>query len=397
MCKTPKYNLVNVIFGGCLIYTFSYSVFSKIIYGNLPSDFDAHINFARQLIDEGLLDTFVMDAYPLWQILTALSTVILKMPIAASAVFVCAMLNLSVYVIVYCFFKYYKLENGRLGQLTCALMVMGPMYIIWDNPNIYLGQGTPNIWHNPTTICVRPLALGAFILITRILQKYDELQEYTVKELVVLAVLLIFCNLAKPSFEQAVIPGLGLYFIIRLIRNRGRHFAFYFKIAIAFVPSVVLLAAQWFISFYGTPAAGEDNHIAVSLFEVMKLYTPNILISFLLGMAFPLYVIICNWKEIRKKTDLQILGCTLMAAYLQQALLMETGYRKAHGNFCWAWNLCMFLAYVFSMREFLIWNEKYDYEKKGARVMVSVGWGLFFLQTAIGVYYAFYMDGLWMH
>lgn len=391
MQNKKKQDLINVIFWGSLFFCFSYYTFVPLSNGTIPSDILPHMKWAQQLLDNGLLSFIKTDTYPIWQILVALSTILFRMPLATSATFVCSLLNTITYVLIYYYFTQHGLKNNILPPIICALLIMGPLYIPWFNPNIYLGQGTPNIWHNPTTLCVRPLALITFILITNILKKYNDMHKYCIKDIITLAILLVFCNLAKPSFAQGIIPGLGLYFVIKLINNKGENLFFYLKIVAAFIPSALLLVIQWFISFYCATNTGENNSITITLFEIWKCYSPNILISFILGMGFPIYIALCNWTKIKKKIELQILGCALFASYLEYALLAETGARKYDGNFSWAMLLFMFLAYVFAMRELLIWNKNYDYKKTVSKITISIGWGLFFIQVAIGIYYTFHL------
>ncbi len=386
---TRKSEMIYVIFFGTLFFVFSYYIFTELTKGVITKDFPSHMEGAELILDGQLLTLLKADSYPLWQIFVALMAALFRMPVAAATALVCSLLNVADFLLIIRFFNHYEFRAKTIAPLSCALLLLGPMYLPWYNPNIYLGQGTPNVWHNPTTICVRPFALATFLLIIHLLKKGEEQKECRRKEFTILAVMLVCCNLAKPSFMQGLIPGLGLYFVLKLVRQRGKNLMFYLKMAAAFVPCVLLLAIQWVISFQSSPSA--EGGIAISLFEVMKRYSPNILISTVLGMAFPLYVMIGRWKTVRKKPELQLLGCTVFAAYLEQSLLMETGYRKYHGNFGWAYLVFMFLTYVFSLREFLLWNRAYEYDRRGERSAVGIGWVLFFIQLAIGVYYTFHL------
>lgn len=388
-----KTNLINIIFWGMCYFTYSYYVFGKLLSVPFPTDYTAHMEGAQQILDGDLFGFLKADSYPLWQILVASSAALFRMPLSTAAVFVCSLLNAFSFILVYRFLIRSDFCGKITAPLTCALLLSGPMYISWFSPHLYEGQGTPNIWHNPTTICVRPFAVVTFLLITRILKKCNDAHKCSIKELSLLAVMFIVCNIAKPSFMQGLLPGLALYFILKMIREKGKNISLYIKAAVAIIPGVLLLAIQWFISFYGSPGAGADNGIDISPFEVLHVFSPNVFISFVLGMAFPLYIVVCNWKTVVKKPDLHLLGCALLTSWLQMALLIETGARKNDGNFGWAYLIFMFITYVYAMREFLLWNRDYEYEKRKQRITVSVGWGLFFLQVTIGIYYTFHVYG----
>lgn len=390
---TRKINLINTIFWGMCYFTYSYYVFGKLLSVPFPTDYSSHLEGAQQILNGDLFGFLKTDSYPLWQILVALSTALFRMPLSTAAVFVCSLLNAASFILVYRFFIHSDFCGKITAPLTCALLLCGPMYISWFSPYLYEGQGTPNIWHNPTTICVRPFALATFLLITRMLKKCNDAERLSIKEIFALAVMLIMCNIAKPSFMQGMLPGLGLYFVLKMILEKGKNISFYLKAATSLIPCLLFLVIQWFVSFYWSPAAGADNGVAVSPFEVMSVYCPNIFVSFVLGMAFPLYIAICNWKTVIRKQDLHLLGCALFTSYLQMALLIETGSRKNDGNFGWAYLIFMFITYVYAMREFLLWNRRYEYEKRKQRIAVSVGWGLLFLQVTIGIYYTFHVYG----
>ena len=48
---------------------------------------------------------------------------------------------------------------------TLILSLSAAIFVPWFNEKPYLGQGSPNPWHNPTTIMVRPIALLIFVLV----------------------------------------------------------------------------------------------------------------------------------------------------------------------------------------------------------------------------------------
>ena len=57
------------------------------------------------------------------------------------------------------------LSLPETAVFTWLLSLSGAIFIPWFNKTPYLGQGSPNPWHNPTTIMVRPIALLIFVLV----------------------------------------------------------------------------------------------------------------------------------------------------------------------------------------------------------------------------------------
>lgn len=198
---TRKSDMIYVIFWGTLFFVFSYYIFTELTKGVITKDFPSHMEGAEMILNGELLTFLKADSYPLWQIFVALAA-LFRMPVAAATALVCSPLHVADFILIIRFLDHYEFRSKTIAPLTCALLLLGPMYLPWYNPNIYLGQGTPNVWHNPTTICVRPFALATFLLIINILKKGEEQKECGRKEFVVLAVMLVCCNLAKPSFMQ---------------------------------------------------------------------------------------------------------------------------------------------------------------------------------------------------
>lgn len=249
---------------------------------------------------------------------------------------------------------------------------------------IYMGQTIPNVWHNPTTICVRPLALLAIMVILRILEKYEEEKQCKSFELVILAGTMVLCNLAKPSFSQIIIPGLAFYLLYLLIKTKFTAVPFCLKVAVAFVPSVILLFGQMYVSFVTSNSA--DGGIEIAWFEVMSYRSPNIAISMILSYFFPIYVLVTNISIFRKR-DIRLIFFVWLSGFLEAAMLAETGDRRYHGNFGWGSLLSAFFVYLVSLKSFIEINQSYNENSIKQRVSVGIGWLILFLQIIIGIYY----------
>lgn len=278
-----------------------------------------------------------------------------------------------------------------------VIMFIAPLYIPWYNSIIYLGQGIANVWHNPTTLCVKPFALVAFALMVSVLEDASRNCEIKTKRFVSFSVVMFVSCLAKPSLIQIVLPGLGLYLLRLLLDKRNKAtFLLCFKFGVALIPALILMAFQFFGAFFsGTEGNGG---IEIAPFVVWDSISPNILISLLLGFAFPLVVFVCNYKKL-KDIDSKLAMVMFLAGYLEYALFAEIGERRFHGNFSWGAGLSMLFVYVVAMKKFIDFNKTCDINNKRQAVLLSVQWIVFIASVWFGFLY-FYkiltVPGMWM-
>lgn len=380
-----KRDLVVTTFFAVVLFVITYQLIMAAVRSPY-SDYPSHAENAELFLESGLFSVLKEIGYPLWALLVGLVMTLSQAPAYEASAIVGGSLNALTYVLVYLYLtKEWKGERKGVAALSLMLLLAGPFYIPWYNPEVYAGQVTPNIWHNPTTICVRPFALVAFLVILELLKRYEENQKkLDIKSWLLLAALLVLCNLAKPSFIQIAVPGLAIYLLILLIRTRGKAFGFCFQLASAFVPSVAIMLWQLVVSFVTSSAA--EGGIEIAWFDVLGHYSPSIPFSILLSFLFPLYVILTNIRIVKER-DIRLTFFLWFSGFLEAAMLAETGYRRYHGNFSWGHVLATFLVYVVTFRYFLKRNREYDYQKLRERILVIIGWIIFILQFAIGIYY----------
>ncbi|MEE1051580.1 MAG: hypothetical protein UIB39_05730, partial [Lachnospiraceae bacterium] len=92
------------------------------------------------------------------------------------------------------------------AAFLCILLgIAAAIYVPWFNKLPYLGQGSPNVWHNPTNNMVRPIGLLVFGLTAIELARLKEDRfRSSARAAIVIpsALLLVLSTLAKPSFVQ---------------------------------------------------------------------------------------------------------------------------------------------------------------------------------------------------
>lgn len=382
----------HCLVGTILLYVATYM--AVVRNGELGVDFRIHTSWITML-DTGELTIreFLMNktSYPAWHVLTGVLYKFIGLNENEAAATSTAIFNCFAYWCVNCVWIFYgRIRNTKpkcnVYFWSFLLMVMGPMYVPRYTRFYYLGQGSGNIWHNPTNIAVKGIAILAFMLVAFLVEKVNN----SLKLYFVLSILLIISALEKPSFLQGIIPGLGLYMTIRfLLVEGGRREAVaqyknYIKIILSFVPAVVILILQFYVSFFG----GEQSEgIGIAYGYVLHNYSLNLFYSFVLAFAFPIVVLIIDFRDMMKDCFFQLACCYEFSAWAESAFIYEKGARTAHGNWLWASYLSMFIVWMISLIKFCSYISK-EADLTYKRVLgIGLGVGFFVLQVLCGFFY----------
>ncbi|MGJ3237467.1 MAG: hypothetical protein ACFE0Q_02060 [Anaerolineae bacterium] len=103
------------------------------------------------------------------------------------------------------------------GVLSLALAIIMPINFFTPE-NLYFGYLVPHVYHNPTMIIMKPLALVLFFLTLPIFFNSRPLSRWWIIPLTLLTVSSMF---AKPSFVIAFVPTLGLICFVLIVRYIG--------------------------------------------------------------------------------------------------------------------------------------------------------------------------------
>lgn len=301
-----------------------------------------------------------------------------------------------------------KSKGARTGRITVlgaalaatALSFASAIYVPWFNAKPYLGQGSPNPWHNPTTLIVRPIGLLIVMIVMgeclRVQRGgFRKKNGLRVWKGVLIAVLLLLSNLSKPSFVQIFYPAIFLLMFLWLFVYRGRNFPLGMQLLVCCLPSCALMGAQFFSAFYSgsnSDAAG----VVFAPFKVAGLYTDNIAVSTLLVIAFPLLT--CLFSIFRRTFDWTdfFAWLLLLVGMAEKFLLAESGSRMTHGNFNWGYILGLYFIWFSGIRLFTLWahslNEGAGGVKKAVSIMAfSLCGAVLGLHLLSGIYYLYYL------
>lgn len=203
--------------GTLIIFCLTYAMVYKQVVSSDYNDYTVHTEWAL-LVNSHIFD-YMLEyiSYPLWHLTVKIIYGIFGFSITSSVAGATSIFNcIALWGIVY---GWDFLSNKQTVLKTkvfwaVCILLMGPLYAPGFNVNYYLGQWTGNVWHSPTHFAIKGLAIFCFVWIVRLV---DQEAEHTKWEYILLSGLLFMSVLAKPSFLQAMIPGLGLYFIFELL------------------------------------------------------------------------------------------------------------------------------------------------------------------------------------
>lgn len=386
MIKERIEDKISYYFVGMLVI---FIITFSVVYNRyMDSDFVVHARWAMELNRHILHYMSEYISYPLWHVVVKFIYKFFHFGIEISTAIATALFNcFAGWSILY---AWDRLGSRPLPARTkviwaVCILLMGPLYAPDFCRNYYLGQGTGNVWHNPTHIAVKGLAILCFVWIVRLVN--EEIQHKR-GEYVLLSILLFLSALAKPSFLQAMIPGLGLYFIIELLRDGfKKHIVHFLCIAATFIPSVVLLAWQLIVNFYVSTEmytlGGAGIGIAFGAF--LSEWSDNLFISFLLALAFPLFVLLIDAKRLLKDVSIRIVICYGLCAWLEAAFLYEKGVRMRDGNWTWGYNLFLLVIWMLFIIKYLDMLQDEAISTKKRMISICGGIPILFFQVLFGV------------
>ena len=353
-----------------IIFVISFMMFYKEALLPKHSDMLTHMKFAMSLSDVMSL------THNGWHFVCWLFYACLPVSIAVAAGLSTAVFNtFTAVLVIWLIEKYFvnATDHVAVSTLTAVMaLVVGPLYLRFYNHRYYLGQGSPNLWHSPTTVAVRPF----MILITVLTVEYwacssDEqivIGKKSIRKALayqwILMILLLISTIIKPSYLMVYLPVCGIIALMRLWKGRGKNFISLVAEHLYFIPSLLVFLWQY-IKIYllgGINGNVGETGIGIAFFKVARLYASSVTISLILKMAFP-FLIIILWRKVLFKDRLfQLVFAQFLAGLAITWTFTETGKRASHGNFGWGnilaasflWIFCL----IFYMKELTENREK---------------------------------------
>ena len=314
------------------------------------SDFYYHMNVTRHMMDDGFSGMLYSVSYPLWHLGTYLMHEILHsgwdVASAANTAFLYAVMFATYY---YCFRK--EKKKSIIWAICLAV------YLIFVQPIsrrglLFVLSGRTQLisaWHNPTNIWPRIIAVPVVILFIKIWEREKKDSHVSIWNYVLFAVLLMVATLGKPSLVQVFFPAIFLFCGISCLAQKFHPFGTSLKLAVACIPSLLLMLWQASLSF----DQGAGGGVELAWLKVMGATGKAHVVVILGTIAFPLYYFIAYRKWKNTSNTLILAWIMYGVSFLEYAALAEVGERTYHSNFGWGYMIALMILHMASALEFM--------------------------------------------
>lgn len=346
--------------------------FYIISFRNDLSDFPPHINAAKTIFEGRGVYSITPNrifrlSYLLFHVCTKAISFFLfgNYELAATVV-----LMLMVGVVLYLSIVYYRKFVAEI-KLIDYLILLGMQFIVGLPLTgfLYLPQGSPSIWHNPTYIMQKPFSMILFFSFVSIFsdganQKADK------KNYLLFSLFSLLSCYAKPTYVIVFLPFAGIYTLYDMIRKKFKNTLSVLKLSLATTPTLAMLAYQ----FYTTMEAG--SMIGIRFGTFLNLNMEECILATTSVLLLPLLYLIIYRKKITNHIMMILAWGTYAVGWLQYFCLYEVGF--AHGNYLWGYSMSIYILYLCTFYE--LSNQKNDRKK---RVFIF----LYFIQIVFGIVY----------
>lgn len=355
---------------GVLVFGLIFYYFYKVSYQDYPTgitDNMAHIIVSKNILNLSEIDIGYAHiyCYPLFHIINFVVGTIIGDFAVSTALILTASIGASFYMSL----KIFKSVSSKSGIFECFVMIFIvalPLLGLF-----YLPQGSPTIWHNPTYIFAKPLALASFYYFYQCLDGYHKANE-KIANYAMFGLASLLCCLAKPSFIIVFLPVAGCFTIITFIKTRLKSVVFSFKMLCAVMPTIVVLLFQYLGAF------SSDLGIGLTFGTFLHISGRVTLLIIISVFVLPSLHVVTNRKTNSDhiKLILSLSWACALFGFVQFFFLETPGV--ASGDFGWGYYTAIYILYLVTISVASTMNDV-----KSKRLIYS----LFIIQGLLGLAY----------
>lgn len=327
------------------VFVFMLCIFSYIMFVvKWESDLCAHVNIAKDMLEEQRLFTTNFLMYFLVNLLTSFSGY--EGAMRGVLVFLISIANTAKYIIVR--EAFYEWTSTKIAKIASVAMLfvyiiplmyfLKPLGIFLSANNMYTGYYVPNVWHNSTILCMMPFAIACYLLSVKQFSEYSEKRNWLI------AILLTLSVLVKPSFFFVYVCA----YPIILLTKYGLHQEF-FRSLIPLLLGGVCLAYEYLTIYYN---GGNDNSSVV--IDIVQLFTIEFwkthVLYLIVSFSLPILFLCLYCRTILRDREFWFVLIMIICGLGMMWCCKETGPRATHGNFNWQVIAAMWFVYFYILK-----------------------------------------------
>jgi len=327
-------NLLNLF----LLFIVTYFFIAMQTMGMIASDTGLHLSYMMQYLEGKLYIP-----HPLWHLGTHHLSLLLHVDYSVGASIFTALLVTLYAVIIYKIAQSLDEygDNAKWYLVTVISLTIGPFFLVNYYSRIYMGPGSPSIWHNVTLMAIQPFAL---------LSVFYTIKYFSSKKLYyfILAIFVTIVSIfAKPNFIIVFLPSLVVYMLLKKYFEK-RQLLF---VLVTILLSVTALAYQ-FMNQYEGDSSSTGGSVIFDFMGVWSLYAPSVAVSILMALGLPLLITLFNFQSVKENEYIKFTWLLVLFSMILFSCFAEEGKRYADGNFSWSWMISLSLIYIFTIIEY---------------------------------------------
>ncbi|MBR6307143.1 MAG: hypothetical protein IKR39_00880 [Lachnospiraceae bacterium] len=404
--KSPSYAAYAAC-GGFAVLIFVVYYLVAFIYCNDPGrqDMKAHALFAQEFYmrSDLFLKAWLRVPYMLWHLIVKTLESRCGFPLWDAASITFAGFGVFTFAVTVWFIKniteYYTKKSAFMFASVGSLILsfVGPLSCWWVG-DAYGTAFSPNPLHNPTHMAVK--GFGFLVLMTGIdiIRKYrgqDTLFFKKEKRLYLyFGIFLFISTITKPTFMYMLLPAGLIVVLIDLVKGLVKKDGTadkignsIWKIACASIPSIIYLLVEYMSFYYWGVDTNSSSIIITKPLEVWHMYAEDVPTGIILGMCFPLYMLITHLGYFLKAVEGRLALACYAVGVAEFTLLAESDSRMSAANFSWCMMAGMGVFFLAAVLR-LILTTLLSKKNKAHIANVMIGWFLLLLHVyALLAYY----------
>jgi len=250
---------------------------------------------------------------------------------------------------------------GTLMLFFCSMLYSHAVFR-FGIKNFYLGVYSPNPWHNQTLMAARPFMILAFVYGVKTLCSYEEdfkeglfsvYAKRNIKDYFIFGLFMLLVTMTKPAYTLPHGVAFAAVMLYRLLSTRFRNIKQTIFMGLFYIPTIVALLYQYSGVFTGTSVQGDENGIGIAFARVWSQYNGNIPLGIVLAAAFPIVVLLLNFRVLKESTQYRMAWFVYLVGLLMALVFYEKGFREIHFNFQWGYMCGLFIVFLVSVIELI--------------------------------------------